>query len=56
VLSLISLDQETQVVVTNHAKRKIKKKIMTKNSKLSNFKFVTLMDLLKNVKANEIIP
>jgi hypothetical protein len=56
VLSLISLDQETQVVVTNHAKRKIKKKIMTENSKLSNFKFVTLMDPLKNVKANEIVP
>jgi hypothetical protein len=29
---------------------------MTKNSKLSNFKFVTLMDPFKNAKANEIVP
>jgi hypothetical protein len=29
---------------------------MTGHSKLNDFKFVTLMDLLKNAKANETIP
>ncbi len=29
---------------------------MTKNSKLSNFKFVTTLDPLKNAKANETVP
>jgi len=29
---------------------------MTKNSKLSNLKFVTLLDPLKNAKANETVP
>ncbi len=29
---------------------------MTKNSKLSNFKFVTLLDPLQNAKANETVP
>jgi hypothetical protein len=29
---------------------------MTKNSKLSDFEFVTLMDPFLNVKANETVP
>ncbi len=29
---------------------------MTKNSKLNNYKFVTLMDPFKNAKANEFVP
>ncbi len=37
-------------------KKKKKQIVMTKNSKLSNFKFVTLMDPFKNAKANEIVP
>jgi len=38
-------------------KKKKKKQIyMTRNSKLTDFKFVTLMDPFKNVKATEIVP
>jgi len=29
---------------------------MIQNSKLNDFKFVTIMNLLKNTKANETIP
>jgi hypothetical protein len=54
VLDLISLDQD--ISCCNKPWKKFKKIVLTKNSKSNNFKFVTLMDALKNVKANEIVP
>jgi len=55
VLELIYVDQKTQVVVTNHTKRFLFF-FMTKNSKLNDFKFVTLMECFKNVKGNQLVP
>jgi hypothetical protein len=56
VFGLISLDQKTQVVITNHAKKIKIKIVMIINSKLSYFKFLTLMNPLQDAKANETVP
>jgi hypothetical protein len=56
MLGVISLWSKDTSCYKKLCKKKKKQIVMNRNSKLNDFKFVTLMGPFKNVKANEIVP
>jgi len=56
MLGVISLWSKDTSCYNKLCKKKKKQIVMNRNSKLNDFKFVTLMGPFKNVKANEIVP